>query len=104
MRNYKIMISSNRKRFLVDPKSNIHYYLDSIRNNSYFAKETREFKTVEEGSWYYLDGRYILCSEDVIHYIYEKDNKFKTVEKGSWYHLDGRYILCSEDVIRHIYE
>ena len=71
MRNYKIMISSNRKHFLVDPKSNIHYYINSISNNDYFAKETREFRTVEEGLWYYLDGTYILCSEDVTPYIYE---------------------------------
>lgn len=71
MRNYKIMISSNRKRFLVDPKNNVHYLLNFIGNNDYFAKETREFRTVEEGSWYHLDGRYILCSEDVMSYIYK---------------------------------
>lgn len=71
MRNYKIMISSSRKHFIVDPKSNIHYYVNSISDNTYFAKETREFRTVEEGLWHYLDGRYILCSEDVMHHIYE---------------------------------
>ena len=70
MRNYRIMISSIRKSFLVDPKNNVHYFLNHIGNNDYFAKETREFRTVEEGSWYYLDGTYILCSEDVRYYIY----------------------------------
>lgn len=71
MRNYKIMISSNRKSFLVDPKSNIYYFLNLVGNNDYFAKETREFRTVEEGSCYHLDGRYILCSEDLIPYVYK---------------------------------
>ena len=71
MRNYKIMISSNRKHFLVDLESNIHYYINSISDNTYFAKEAREFRTVEDGLWYHLDRRYILCSEDVMHHIYE---------------------------------
>ena len=73
MRSYKIMISSNRKHFLivVDPKSEIHYYINSISNNTYFAKETREFRTIEEGLWYHLDGRYVLCNEDLIPYIYK---------------------------------
>lgn len=71
MRNYKTIKSSIRKHFLVDSKSNIHYYLSSISTNSYFAKEIMEFRTVEEGSWYHLDGRYILCSEDMIPHIYK---------------------------------
>lgn len=70
MINYKIMISSNRKPLLVDPKSNICYSLYPF-SNTYFAKETTEFRTVEEGLWYHLDGRYILCSEDLIPYTYE---------------------------------
>ena len=70
MRSYRVFISSMRKHFLVDLESNIHYYINSISNNTYFAKETREFRTIEEGSWYYLDGRYILCSENTTPYIY----------------------------------
>ena len=70
MINYKIVISSNRRHFLivVDPENNIHYCINFISNNTYFAKETREFRTVEEGSWCHLDGRYILCSESVNYY------------------------------------
>lgn len=71
MRNYRVFINSIRKSFLVDPKSRIHYFLNHIVNNDYFAKETREFRTVEEGLWYYLDGTYILCSENLIPYIYK---------------------------------
>ena len=71
MRNYRVFISSNRKSFLVDTKSNIYYYLNLIGNNHYFAKEAMEFRIVEEGVFYYFDRRYILCSEDLIPYIYE---------------------------------
>lgn len=70
MRNYRAFISI-RRHFLVDSKNNVHYFLNSFSDNTYFAKKTREFRTVEEGLWYYLDGRYILCSEDVMHHIYE---------------------------------
>ena len=71
MRNYRVFISSNRKSFLVDSKSRIHYFINYVGNNTYFAKEAMEFRTAEEGSWYHLDGRYILCSEDVTPHIYE---------------------------------
>lgn len=70
MRNYRLFISSNRKHFLIDPENNVHYYLESISNNTYFAKEAMEFRTVEEGIYYYFDKRYILCSEDMIPHIY----------------------------------
>ena len=70
MKNYRVLINSIGKSFLVDLKSRIHYFLNYICN-TYFAKEAREFRTIEEGSWYYLDGRYILCSEDVMHHIYK---------------------------------
>ena len=69
MRNYKItIISSIGKSLLVDPENNVYYFL---MGNTYFAKEAREFRTVEDGLWYHLDRRYILCSEDVMHHIYE---------------------------------
>ena len=65
------MISSSRKHFLVDPENNVRYLLNFVGNKDYFAKETRELRTVEKGSWYHLDGRYILCSEDMISYVYK---------------------------------
>ena len=67
MRNYRLFVRSSRRHFLVDPENYVHYYLGS--DNTYFAAVV--FGIVEEGIYYYFDGRYILCSEDVTPHIYE---------------------------------
>ena len=69
MKKYRIAVSSNRKHFLVDPKNNTYYYL--CDDDSYFAKETIMFRTIEEGFYLYFNNRYVLRSDSTIPFMYK---------------------------------
>ena len=69
MKKYRIAVSSNRKHFLVDPKNSTHYFLSF--DDSYFAKETIRFRTIEEGFYHYFNNRYVLRSDSIIPFMYK---------------------------------